>query len=115
MSQPASIVEPRPGEVVLSCRHPHREWRQKPYYVGYSDPLKDSGGGPGGGGGDTYIKHPGIGALIRRRDGSQFYVRWVVLCWSCRLWRWLGWSDPLIWAAKEMVWTGEDGAGNPQV
>jgi hypothetical protein len=94
MSQPASFTSPRPGEVVLSCRHPYRERGQKAYNISYQEPLK----------GDAH-KDPGLGSLIRRRDGTTFYCRWVVLCWWCRLWSWFRFADPIKKAVREMVWT----------
>ena len=75
---------------MLSCKHPTREWRQKAINIGY--------------------RSTGLGRLIRRQDGSEFYCRWVVLCWWCRVRRWVARVDPMELAALEMEWT-EEGAG----
>lgn len=83
MSQPASFVTPMVEELVLACRHSHREWKRKAFYVGRPD--------------------SGIGAFVKRRDGS-LWVRWVVLCWWCRLWRFLRRQKPLDRKLRETVW-----------
>ena len=95
MSQPASLTEPRPGEIVLSCRHPNREWLQKAIFIGYREPLKP---------GIHDHKDPGIGALIRGTNGEPFYIRWVVLCRWCRLRRWVFRQLPMPYARLRMMW-----------
>ena len=86
MSQPASLKEPRYKETVLACPH-EWGWRSKAVYIGH---------------------HSGIGALVKTVHG-QVFIRWVVLCWRCRLWRWLLRQRPLQRAKREMVWTVEGG------
>ena len=99
MSQPASLTEPRPGETVLACPHPHRLWHQKALFIGYKDPLKS---------GVLEFKDPGIGALVRDSQGRPFYIRWAVLCWWCRLRCWVGRRPPLTATRKMMRWVGEE-------
>jgi hypothetical protein len=99
MSQPASLTEPRPGEIVLSCRHPRRGWLQIAYNIGYRDPLKA--------GIHDHQGH-GIGALVQDSAGERFYIRWVVLCRWCRLRRWVFHRNPLAYARCRMQWIGEE-------
>lgn len=82
MSQPASLKFPRDGETVLACRHDWR-WKRKPFYIGHSS---------------------GLGALIKMANGEQWFIRWVVLCWRCRLSRWLLRRRPLQFAKRALVW-----------
>jgi len=84
MSQPASLKEPRDGEVVLACPH---DWGRRSRTV--------------------YIGHPsGLGALVKGQgiNGEGIYIRWVVLCWRCRLGRWLRRQNPLARARRRMMW-----------
>ena len=99
MSQPASLTEPRPGETVLSCPHLTSYWGQRAIFVGYKDPLKS---------GVLDFQDPGIGMLVRGADGAPFYIRWVVLCWWCRLRSWLQQKPPLPYTHLRMRWVGEE-------
>lgn len=85
MGQPASFKSPRDKETVLACRH-DRAWKRKPIYIGHSS---------------------GLGALVKTPTGPVF-IRWVVLCWLCRLGRWVLRRRPLQWARREIVWGAEE-------
>jgi hypothetical protein len=74
-------------------------WGQRAIFIGHRDPLKSN---------VLDFKDPGIGALIRGSNGEPFYIRWVVLCWWCRLKMWLQCKPPLAYTRLRMRWVGED-------
>lgn len=88
MSQPASFDKPRDGETVLACPH-LLGWKHKLFFVG---DIRDG-------------KPTGLGLYVRRRSTDEgIWVRWVVLCWWCRLIQWLRRKDPIAKVRREMVW-----------
>jgi hypothetical protein len=91
MSQPASLTEPRDGEVVLACPHDW-EWKSKAVYIGHCDKE----GNP-----------TGLGSLVVGGEGFSFYARWVVLCAWCRVWGRLRRQHPLQRARRRMEWVAE--------
>jgi hypothetical protein len=99
MSQPASLTEPRPGETVLSCPHPHRQWRREVSFIGNNNPLRS---------GVLDFQNPGLGALVRDSSGAEFYIRWAVLCWWCGFKHWLQRKPTLSYTRLRMRWVGEE-------
>jgi hypothetical protein len=85
LSQPASFNEPRDQETVLSCKHITR--KLKTFYVGDKN---------------------GLGMFIRSKQAGDFWVRWIVLCWWCNLWRWLLRREPLAAASCKSAWIAEE-------
>ncbi len=91
MSQPASLKEPRDGETVLACKH-DRPWKMKAVFVGHYD---------------TEGNPTGLGMLVTGPSGVQTFIRWVVLCWACRVRRWVSRKKLLQLAAREAIWRVE--------
>ena len=94
MTQIPESFAPRPGEIVLCCKH-DLGWKAEGYYIGFTDPV-----------GETREDH-GLGILIRDGLENQFYVRWVLLCWRCQLVCWVRRLKPISQARKKVAWVAE--------
>jgi hypothetical protein len=94
MTKAPKAFDPRAGETVLCCKH-HLGWKSEGYYIGHTDPV-----------GNERTDH-GLGILIRDGHGEQFYVRWVLLCWKCRLVCWVRRLKPISRARRKVEWVAE--------
>mgnify|MGYP001171358022 CR=1 FL=1 len=99
MTQIPETFDPRAGETVLCCKH-KLGWKSAGYYIGFTDPIKDSLG--------NQREDHGLGILIRDNgSGEQFYVRWILLCWKCRLICWVRRLKPVSRARRKVEWVAE--------
>jgi len=98
MTKPTETFDPRPGEIVLCCKH-RLGWKTEGYYIGFTDSVRDSLG-------NERTDH-GLGILIRDGHGEEFYARWVLLCWKCRLACWVRRLKPILRARRKVEWVAE--------
>jgi hypothetical protein len=94
MTKEPDTFDPRPGEIVLICKH-KLGWKSEGYYIGFTEPV-----------GETREDH-GLGNLIRDDKGEQFYVRWVLLCWWCCFVCWVRKLKPVSRARRKVEWVAE--------